>query len=186
MRITALILSLAVPVLAGCETHAERAGPRSAAVGDTAEPSAAQESAARLSAPAEPLPRASLTREDLPAVVRDALRDRMQRHGDSMESLLWSSVNLQYELIVQRAEWVVLEPRISRPQGSESSALINELLPRRFFDLQDELHGQAVALADAARRRDDEGIARTYGAMTSTCIRCHSLYLRLPAWNSAR
>jgi hypothetical protein len=104
----------------------------------------------------------------------------MHRHADSMESLLWSSLNLQYELIVQRSEWVVGEPRIARPQASDEPDLVNQALPARFFDLQDDLHRQAGELGRAATRRDDEGIARAYGELASTCIRCHGLYLRLP------
>jgi len=104
----------------------------------------------------------------------------MQRHADSMESLLWSSLNLQYELIIQRSEWVVAEPRISRPQESDGDDLLNQVLPGRFFELQEELHHQAANLGSAARQRDDEGIARAYSQMAATCIRCHGLYLRLP------
>jgi hypothetical protein len=123
-------------------------------------------------------------RGDLPAVVRDLLHQRMQRHADSMEMLLWSSINLQYELIVQRSEWLSLEPRITRPEQIGDADVINQLLPVRFFDLQDQLHQGAVDLAAAARRRDNEGIARAYGEMASTCIRCHGVYLRLPAADS--
>jgi hypothetical protein len=104
----------------------------------------------------------------------------MARHDESMESLLWSSLNLQHALIVQQSEWVAADAGIPRPPEGDAGDPINQVLPARFFDLQDELRRHARDLARAAQRRDDEGIARSYGELASTCIRCHGLYLRLP------
>src|SRR6266545_2558750 len=177
---TAIVASAALvaAVLAGCESHADSAGPSSAAVGsEDADPGRGR--AASPHADKTP-PGATLVREDLPAVVRDVLRQRMERHADSMEGLLRSSLLLQYELIVERSEGVMSEPRIARPREGDERDLINHVLPARFFDLQEELHRQADELLRAAERRDDEGIAGAYGHLAGTCIRCHALYLHLP------
>lgn len=164
---TMLLTALAALLLGAC-------GPRNQPSAPPATPSSGQ-----AAAPSEAPPR-GLKRNDLPALVRDLLRGRMDRHADAMESLLLSSISLEYELIAQRADWVADEPRIARPQSAEDRDLVNQVLPDRFFDLQDELHRQAVALGDAARRHDDEGIASAYGGLAGTCIRCHGLYRRLP------
>jgi cytochrome c556 len=36
-------------------------------------------------------------------------------------------------------------------------------------------------MAAAAQTRDDEAVAEAYTELMSTCIRCHSLYLAIPA-----
>lgn len=129
----------------------------------------------------------ALYRRDLPAAVREFLRSRMERHGDSMESLLRGSLLFQYGLIVQQSDRVAEETDIPRPpQVAAEGATDERVLPGRFFDLQEDLRRQAQELGRAAKRRDDEAIARAYGQLAGTCIRCHGLYLRLPEGAAAR
>lgn len=112
------------------------------------------------------------SRADLSPAVRELLRGRMERHGDSMRDLLSSSLTLQYGLLAQRARWMAAEPRIPRPSPAEDDHTLD-----RFFDMQDDLHRDVAALGSAAEREDDEAIARAYGQLAATCIRCHSVYL---------
>lgn len=177
-----VVMVLVSSSVVACAAPAERTTP--------ATTTAAAESVAPIEDRAAPPPpdptpqgRRVLTRQDLPAAVREFLRDRMARHGDSMETLLWATLNLQHTLIIQHSEWVAAETGIPRPPQADASDPINQVLPARFFELQDDLRRYAGELGRAAQRRDDEGIARAYGQLATTCIRCHGLYLGLPEGN---
>ncbi len=122
----------------------------------------------------------SLSKGDaLPKLARDVLQDPMRRHGDNLESLLWTALMLDYESTAMIAGWIAEEPRLSRP-GAQMDAL-NAELPAQFFQLQDQLHRGARDLARAARERDDEAMADAFSRLAGTCMRCHSVYLRRPA-----
>ncbi|WP_428262402.1 cytochrome c [Haliangium sp.] len=135
-------------------------------------------------APAEPTPPASerpvLERaEPLPKLARDLLHDHMIDHGQSMENLLWSALMLDHAAVVVNAQELQAAPRIGRPLEGAGDTL-NDALPARFFDLQDEMHAAAGALEAAARAQDDDGVAEAYGRLARTCVSCHALYLRIP------
>jgi hypothetical protein len=113
--------------------------------------------------------------EPLPKLARSVLQDPMRRHGDNLESLLWTALMLDYDSTAMIASWIVEEPRLSRP-GTQTDAL-NVELPPHFFQLQDELHRGARDLAQAARKHDDAAMADAFSRLAGTCIRCHSAYL---------
>ncbi len=77
------------------------------------------------------------------------------------------------------AEHLQSGPRFARPISGDATEL-NSLLPAEFFALQDELRSQADELAESASRKDYEAMAAAYGALTQTCVRCHSIYLASP------
>ena len=131
-------------------------------------------------APAPPAtPRATLERStELPKVVRNTLRRPMQHHAENLENLMWSTVTLDYETVSSIAKWLRTEPKLSRTTEEDT---VNRYIPTEFFDLQDTLHEAASELAIAADNRDDEAMADAYARLTVTCVRCHSLYLALPA-----
>jgi hypothetical protein len=114
--------------------------------------------------------------EPFPQAVRAALKRTMLEHGNNMETLLWGSLMLDYDLISSVSRLIVDQPKLSRP-GADRTTL-NAYLPSRFFELQERLHSTARDLDQAARSKDDEAIARNYGRLAETCVSCHSLYLR--------
>lgn len=116
--------------------------------------------------------------EPLPELARKVLHERMTEHGDDMESLLWSVLMLDHDTAASIAERISRTPKLSRPDRDPNT--VNAALPERFFELQDQLYDGAAELRRAALARDDAAVARTYAKISSACISCHSLYLRLP------
>ncbi len=115
-----------------------------------------------------------------PVEARKILNARMQQHAANMEQLLWSALVLDYPSIEKSAEGIASAPKILRPTAGPQDPL-NSLLPERFFDLQDQLYGNAGKLAIAAKQRNDKAIAESFSALGATCMSCHSLYLRIDA-----
>jgi hypothetical protein len=139
------------------------AGDKPAAAGDSARPE-----------------RPTLKRgQPLPAVVRTALRQTMRDHGDDMESLLWASLMLDYESTEAIADRMTSSPSFSKP-GPGAEGTLNEHMPAAFFTMQDELESNTAALRKAANEKDDAAMATAYSKIASTCITCHSLYLKVP------
>jgi cytochrome c556 len=105
------------------------------------------------------------------------LEARMQRHGQEMMFLVVNLVILQREEAARAADEIAEEPRLARPATGDADSL-NALLPKRFFELEDELRERARALSSAARAKDDSRLIAAYGQLTATCMSCHSLYLK--------
>jgi hypothetical protein len=112
----------------------------------------------------------------LSQTARDLLYEGMRSHGDDMTDLLWATLFLDDASVLDIADHLRAAPRFARPL-TQDAAELNSQLPREFFELQDELGARAGTLAEAARRQDSQGMAAAYGALTQTCVRCHSLYL---------
>jgi cytochrome c553 len=104
------------------------------------------------------------------------LAARMQRHGEEMMYLTAMVLTLNYDGAAYLAERIAEEPRIGRPAPDEHGT-ISEILPSRFFVLQDELNERAKAMAAAARTRTKDDMLNAYGRLTNTCVSCHEAYL---------
>jgi len=113
---------------------------------------------------------------NLPLAARDALALRMANHASDLEWLLAATLTLNHELAEQSAMEIANTPRFGRPLPGDLQSL-NALLPKRFFELQDQLAQRARAVAQAARTHDDRALAHAMGRMTETCVQCHSVYL---------
>ena len=113
----------------------------------------------------------------LPESARQMLATRMERHGDDITWMTASVVLLSYEGTAEMAERIAAEPRLSRPEPGETDT-VNALLPPRFFELQDQLRDRAREVVKVARAHDERGMVKAFGAMTETCVACHSTYLR--------
>jgi hypothetical protein len=122
--------------------------------------------------PATPRMRA---RDDLPALARELLVERMGDHRASMSALTWAVVLLDRAAAAELASELASSPRLARTDPANGD--LNGLLPPRFFELQDELHARAADLAKAAGGSDDAALARSYGRLSETCVACHSVYL---------
>ncbi len=120
------------------------------------------------------------TPEHIPAAVRAALHQRMERHGNDMVDLSWSVVLLKYDLVERLAGQIAGESPIARSLGDVETP-VNAALPARFFELQDHLLAQAKQLADAAHTAEPDRLAIAYAALARTCVSCHALYLTRPA-----
>lgn len=126
--------------------------------------------------PAAPVPPDLPHREDLPMEARMALTARMASHGEAMTLLLGSVVCLEHDDAEFLATQIAEEPKIDRPDAGDTDSF-NALLPRSFFDYQDALYASVAQVATAARRHQDMELAKAFGALTGTCVACHSAYL---------
>lgn len=117
--------------------------------------------------------------ERLPATARDLLHQRMQRHGDAMNGLVWSVVLLNYDLAAARAQEIADEPRLARPLQQDASEL-NSQLPEGFFEAQDKLAREAKEVATVARRRDATALSTAASQLMAACMGCHAAYLEAP------
>jgi hypothetical protein len=115
---------------------------------------------------------------NLSAAVRSVIADRMRGHGDDMSVLQWAVLFLDYDAARSLANAIATEPRLARPLAGDDT-LLNSALPPEFFVLQDQLAAKARELAQIAEKRppDGAGLAKAYGELAETCVRCHSAYL---------
>jgi hypothetical protein len=114
--------------------------------------------------------------EWLPVQAREMLSARMQRHGEEMMYLTAMVLTVNYEGAAHLAGHIAEEPRIPRPSPDERGT-ISELLPERFFELQDELNQRALVMASAAGGREEGKMLEAYSRLTATCVSCHVLYM---------
>ncbi len=115
----------------------------------------------------------------IPEVARRLLSERMMSHGRDMSDLVWAMLFVDTMSVEEIADDIALQPRLARPMKNDASELASRL-PASFFDLQDTLVTDATRLARAAKAEDLEAMADAYGALTATCVRCHSAYLTQP------
>jgi cytochrome c556 len=112
----------------------------------------------------------------LPAAARVLLLERMGNHRVDMARLHAAVLFLEHEAAEALARSIAAEPRLAAPTHG-ADAQLNSLVPPRFFELQDELRKKALQLAMAAEKEDDAAIAKAYGSLTETCVRCHATFL---------
>jgi hypothetical protein len=105
------------------------------------------------------------------------LTSRMHRHAQDMMFLVASVVLLNHDVAADLSGGIADEPRLARPAAGERDSL-NALLPRRFFELDDELRERSRAVATAAKLKDDALLAKAYGQLVETCVSCHAVYLQ--------
>ena len=98
----------------------------------------------------------------------------MRRHAEQLPALVSQVVVLDYDGVARTAGEIFDEPQIARPVTGEE---LNGLLPERFFVLQDALRTEARMVVEAAARRDSEGLAGAFSALTKSCVSCHDVYL---------
>lgn len=146
--------------------------PAFAGVPATPTPAAKTEPATK----AEPPRRALRAPEHVPELARQMLRRRMGRHALDVTDLFYAVLFLEHGDAQALAARVKSEPKLARPRAGDDDT-VNVALPERFFVLQDELKSRAAAVELAAKARDDAKLAKAFGALTETCVACHSAYL---------
>ena len=113
--------------------------------------------------------------EHIPQDTRAELKTRMTRHGEVMSNLVRSVVLLDRPTIRLLATRIADEEVIARVGSSREQP---PQLPRDFFTAQEELTANARQLAAAAvQGGDDKILAERFGAVTRSCVACHSAYL---------
>ena len=114
--------------------------------------------------------------------TRRAIAQRMAHHGVDLTDLLKAIVILDHDAVVDRVQVITEEPKLSRPRDGETGTL-NASLPRRFFDLQDDLADRAAAVKEAAQAHDDARMGKAFGQLAESCVNCHRVYLWQPSVN---
>jgi len=112
----------------------------------------------------------------LSLTARALLHDKMADHSKQMMDLMRAVVLLDYSESAELGKAIAAEERLSRPLSNDATEL-NSALDPRFFTLQDQLRTRGKRLEAAARARDSSAVAKTFGALTETCVACHSAYL---------
>ncbi len=122
--------------------------------------------------------RSTLLRSDsLPPVARAVLAHRMEEHSYLMTDLFWSVVFLEHEDTLETAHEIAAQPAIARPAKGAGADDLASMLPKEFFDLQDDLRSRATELGEAATVGDDAEIAKSWGQLSETCVACHTVFL---------
>lgn len=121
-------------------------------------------------------PKDLAARKALPLALRETLTASMDRHGEELVFLLSSVVLLHYQDAEELAQMIADEPKLGRPVPGDETSL-NAMLPTGFFVYQDALTARAKELAAAARAKEDARLVKAFGALSETCVGCHSAYL---------
>jgi hypothetical protein len=111
---------------------------------------------------------------DIPPALRAILKQRMERHGGQMSDLVSRLVILDYDGAARVAGAIYDEPTIARPLEPDQ---LNQLLPERFFVLQDALKSQTRRVVTAAAQKDGQKLAEELGVLVRACVQCHAAYL---------
>ena len=99
----------------------------------------------------------------------------MSSHAQDMSQLVSAIMLLQYSEIITRADKIGSDVNLSRPISNDATEL-NSSIPERFFVRQDDLKAAAHALATAGRTANPYQVAKAYGGLSETCVRCHADY----------
>ncbi len=110
----------------------------------------------------------------IPVMARQALRTKMVRHEVQMRTLVSRVVMLDDDGVARAAGEIFDEPTLARPVAGDQ---LNDLLPTRFFALQDELKARARRLVAASTSRDHAAMADEFAALAKSCVSCHEVYL---------
>jgi hypothetical protein len=130
--------------------------------------------------PSSATPQKNLTRtEPLPEHALDVLQKMMMAHGEEMDMLFWSVLLFDYES-AQKIATGMAERRQRAAAEPGATETLDDFLPEEFFRLQDNFESAALALADAAKNKNDKAMAQTYGELVTTCVTCHAVYMEAP------
>ncbi len=113
--------------------------------------------------------------ERLPPQARQLVRQRMWQHGSDMSALVWAVFSVDYERAGELAGRIASDAALTRPLSQQASELGGQI-PARFFELQDELHRKAGALAVSSLTKNAGALSQAYGSLSETCINCHDVY----------
>jgi hypothetical protein len=113
--------------------------------------------------------------ERIPPAMRQVIASKMQRHAEQLPALVSKVVVLDYDGAARAGGEIFDEPGLARPVAGDE---LNNLLPPRFFLLQDALRDGARQVVQAAAERNSARLSEALGNLTKTCVSCHDVYLR--------
>jgi hypothetical protein len=113
--------------------------------------------------------------ERIPPAMRQVIASKMQRHAEQLPALVSKVVVLDYDGAARVAGEIFDEPGLARPVAGDE---LNNLLPPRFFVLQDALRDGARQVVEAAAQRNSARLSEAFSSLTKTCVSCHDVYLR--------
>ena len=111
---------------------------------------------------------------NLSPAARRVIRERMERHGQDMEDLVWSVLLLDYANAARAASAMAAGARPLDRNAPELEHLVY------LFEMQDELRARALTLAEAASKRDPTAMEAAFKQVSETCVKCHVMYLSSP------
>jgi hypothetical protein len=115
------------------------------------------------------------TPERIPPAMRRVIASKMRRHAEQLPALVSKVVVLDYDGAARSGGEIFDEPGLARPVAGDE---LNNLLPPRFFVLQDALRDGARQVVQAAAERNSARLSEALGNLTKTCVSCHDVYLR--------
>jgi hypothetical protein len=119
--------------------------------------------------------------EHLSAATRAEVHSRMNRHGNTMSSLVKALILLDRPTIANLAGRIADEEVVARADGGGPDKL-RLLLPKDFFAQESTLQSSARDLAAAAINKEpDSVLADRFANVAKTCVSCHSIYLGGPS-----
>jgi hypothetical protein len=107
----------------------------------------------------------------LPPAARRIIRERMEKHGSDMSTLLWAVLFLDYERTARLATSIAEQAQPLDRNAPELQSLVH------LFEMQDQLRHRAATLAEAAADRSGVEMSAAFKQVTETCVNCHYLYL---------
>jgi hypothetical protein len=110
----------------------------------------------------------------IPAAMLNVIRTKMGRHDVQMKGLFERVILLDDDGVARAAGEIFDEPTLARPLTGDE---LNNVLPERFFVLQDELRRRARQLVIASGRHDRTAVANEFAELSKTCLSCHEVYL---------
>ncbi len=113
--------------------------------------------------------------EDLPHAVRPATKAAMSRHGEHASALTVSIALGSYDQTLEHVDALLSEPRPATPPPGDTSTL-NELLPARYFELDDRFRSALQRLKRAAQDHDDDRSIAELGSVVRACRACHRAF----------
>lgn len=110
--------------------------------------------------------RASLSPE-----IRARLLERMDRHGSTLDDLVWAVV------LLDRDSTATLSTEIALWQSAFGD--LDPDVPLRFVELEKALRSETDTLGRLARdpHSTDDRIGESLGRLAATCVACHATYL---------
>lgn len=98
------------------------------------------------------------------------LKGKMKHHNKDMKELSIAVATLKASEVQRLAQGVANAPRLDPNMGESSQ------LPKRFFELQEELKKNANALVEAGKANDMNAMLGEYQKLVTTCASCHATF----------
>lgn len=111
----------------------------------------------------------------VPASAELRLRAIMKDLGDRVEKITRGINTGDFEMVEKNA---LLVAEHEKPSMIERMKILGFLKTEsaKFKSIDDQLHDEAVKLAEAARKKDYDGVLTSFSGIMKGCVNCHSNY----------